>query len=170
MCESIAVLSKTMSFDPTAIIFACRQFSVFAHPSINQNCKKRRNLRSKRRNLPAKRIFLFFWVLPGHELDSRRALFLRKIVFFRNQKNILLFWEMALILHVGRSRYIHIYTIIYHIIYTYIYIWEGLLESQALPAWSLSISLCKAKLKQGLFWRESVGSPFGMFATQRLDV
>ena len=39
MCKIIAVSSKTMSFDPTAIIFACRQFSVFAHSSINQNCK-----------------------------------------------------------------------------------------------------------------------------------
>ena len=104
MCKIIVVLSKTMSFDPTAIIFACRQFQCL-HTLASIKIAKRRNLPSTRRNLPAKRRFF----LPGSELDSRRALFLSKSVFFSNRRKLLLFWETALILHVGRSRYVQVH-------------------------------------------------------------
>ena len=55
------------------------------HTLASIKIAKRRNSPSKRRNLPAKRRFF----LPGSELDSRRALFLRKGVFFQQPAKII---------------------------------------------------------------------------------
>ena len=50
ICRTITVLSKTVFFDPTAMIFACR---LFAHSGINQNCK--------RAQFAGKPVFFFAW-------------------------------------------------------------------------------------------------------------
>ena len=97
-CQKLCFLTQRRLFSPAGS-FQC------LHTLASIKIAKRRNLPSKRRNLPAKRRFF----LPGSELDSRRALFLRKSVFFSNRRKLLLFWETALILHVGRSRYVYIH-------------------------------------------------------------
>ena len=92
--QKLCLLTQRRLFSPAGS-FQC------LHTLASIKIAKRRNSPSKRRNLPAKRRFF----LPGSELDSRRELFLRKSVFFSNRRKLLLFWETALILHVGRSRY-----------------------------------------------------------------
>ena len=76
MCKMIAVLSKLCLLTQRRLFSPAGSFQCL-HTLASINIAKRRNLPSKRRNLPAKRRFL----LPGSELDSRRALFLRKSVF-----------------------------------------------------------------------------------------
>ena len=95
-CQKLCLLTQRRLFSPAGS-FQC------LHTLASIKIAKRRNLPSKKRNLPAKRRFF----LPGSELDSRRALFLRKRILFSNRRKLLLFWETALILHVGRSRYIY---------------------------------------------------------------
>ena len=93
-CHKLCLLTQRRLFSPAGS-FQC------LHTLASIKIAKRRNLPSKRRNLPAKRRFF----LPGSELDSRRVLFLSKSVVFSNRRKLLLFWETALILHVGRSRF-----------------------------------------------------------------
>ena len=76
-CEQLCLLTQRRVFSPAGS-FQC------LHTLASIKIAKRRNLPSKRRNLPAnRRLFL-----PGSELDSRRALFLRKSAFFSNRRNV----------------------------------------------------------------------------------